>query len=1212
MPLRFLRLLAATSALALCLADAQAQAPVPRPAPAAGAIVAAKGGEEMRFVREDLWRSALIQQSVLGGDTLRTNEIGNLAILFNDQTQIRVGRNSTLTVNDVAGGTAGTTQLSLTGGNIWARAARGGSGVDVKTPAAVAAIRGTDWSLSVDGSRTSLIVLEGVVELSNAQGSVTVRQGEGAVASLGQAPTKFVLTNSNDREQMLFYMSLRDTFSSISTSPLTGRASRGERNRIVSIPPQARSAEDWLVLAEVAPSLDGRAVATDALAQARSQRLSPSQRARADLVEAALLGSQHRWSEAAALFARAERGLDPKRRIFASYGRYVAQSLADPKRAYAEPKFSQNEPFAVLAHAYVVAFREDLKAAAEVLKGAKKRFPNDERIAVMSAQIAYVLNRREEMREAIARAKAIDPDDPEVIAADSNIRGDIDGEVNAAVEALRRAAAIAPGNSNVWNSLGLFESDRDRPLAAEEALRRAIEADPGSPVSYANLAILLLDQSRVDEAGALIDKALSLDPAFSVGYIARGRYLLQKGESAKGLEAILAGSAANPGLSQGLLMAAIAYYQDGDEELADQALDNADRLDPNDPVVASVRTAIAIDQYQADQAVIAAREAVRRYRQRGGDFAGLAINKEGGSYPAQAYRFLNLNEWSRFYGDRVFDPFSASTYFDLAAVERPALITGRPDISNIESGVGVDLTALNLTVQGLFFDPLAVSGRIGRIDLLRRPFLDVEVGGSLLHHNGRNGWGADVNVQGFSNQPLPTSFSLTASRAKANGRDIIDRDGVDNGSVFVGVAPSAADRFLVFGAGANLDPALARIETATNLFEGRQNSRSLLGGAGWSHSFSDRNVLTGAVFGLNGLDRRYTNTASAEIQPGIIIGARDWTRNRIEGVSAALSHMIGIGDLTLHYGLEAQRGRSTSQTVNNAFVYNIATQQFEFLDTDDRTSASFESTRLYADVFWRPFDWFEAQAGVQGSRIEVAGQDNDAVSPRLGIGVSPFEGQWLRAAYRGDTLQPIAFTLAPVTTVSLVPNTLPTSLGAETKTLMLRWDAEWSPNVFTSVEYQRQDAEDLSLPIAYSFDSIDIAKARVERLAASANLWLTHGIGVFGTIGTISSEVRSEEALGADVPFIAGKFARAGVTFVHPSRLRLTVAGTYVGDLKGNLAGRAIDDYWTSDAALTWETPDRRLLFGLSVLNMFDEYYELVPDIRGPGRTFEASLQARF
>ncbi|MFC1456164.1 FecR domain-containing protein [Microvirga arabica] len=1210
---RSLGLLAVTSTLALCLVDAQAQSPVPRPVPAAGAIVAVKGGEEMRFVREDLWRSAAIQQNVVGGDTLRTNEIGNLAILFSDQTQIRVGRNSTLTVNDVAGGQTGNTQLSLQGGTIWARAARGGSGVDIKTPAAVAAIRGTDWSLAVDGSgKTSLIVLEGVVELSNAQGSVTVRQGEGAVVSIGQAPTKFVITNSNDREQMLFYLSLRDTFASISTSPLTGSALRGERTRIAAIPPKARSDEDWLRLAEVAPSLDGRTVAAEALAQARSHPLSAGQRARADLVEAALLGSQHRWPEAAALFARAERGVDPKRRIFASYGRYIAQSLANPKQVYAEPRIALNDPFAVLAHAYVVAFRQDLQAAAEVLKDGQRRFPNDARLAVTAAQIAYALNRREEMRDAIARAKGLDPDDPEVIATDSNIRGDIDGEVNAAIESLRRAAAIAPGNSNVWNSLGLFESDRDRPLAAEDALRRAIEADPGSPVSYANLAILLLDQNRVDEAGALIDKALSLDPAFSVGYIARGRYLLQKGEAAKGLEAILAGSAANPGLSQGLLMAAVAYYQNGDEELADQALDNADRLDPNDPVVASFRTAIAIDQYQADQAVLAAREAVRRYRQRGGDFAGLAINKEGGSYPAQAYRFLNLNEWSRFYGDRVFDPFSASTYFDQAAVERPNLVTGRPDISNIESGVGSDLTSFNLTIQGLFFDPLAVSGRIGRIDLLRRPFLDAEVGGALLHHNGRIGWGADATVQGFWSEPVPTSFTVTASRKKTNGRDLIDREDVDNGAFFVGMAPSAADRFLVFGAGANQDPAIATINTPTNFAEGTQNTAAVLGGAGWSHSFDDRNVLTTAVFGQSGLDRRYTNAASGDL-PGFIVGGTSWERNKTEGVSAALSHMIGFGDLTVRYGFEAQRGRSIARTAGRSYVYNIANDSIDFADLNESADTNFESTRLYADAFWRPFDWFEAQAGIERSTLEIEdGPDDDAVSPRLGIGISPFEGQWLRAVYRQDVVQPIAFTLAPVTTVSLVPNALPTSLGAETKTLALRWDAEWSPYVFTSVEYQRQDATNLSLPLPYTFDSIDIEKARIERLAATANLWLTHGIGVFGTIGTISSEVRSEEARSGDVPFIAGKFARAGMTLVHPSRLRFTLAGTFVGDITGNLAGRKIDDYWTADAALTWETPDRRFLVGLSVLNLLDEYYKLAPDVRGAGRTFEASLKARF
>lgn len=1219
MATRSLQFLAAASTLVLCLVEAHAQSPVPRPIPAVGAIVAAKGGEEMRFVREDLWRAAQIRQDVIGGDVLRTNAIGNLAILFSDQTQIRVGRNSTLTVNGVAGGNSGTTNLNLDAGNIWARAARGGSGVDVKTPAAVAAIRGTDWSLSVEGGRTSLVVLEGVVELRNAQGSVTVRQGEGAVASIGQAPTKFVLTNSEDREQMLFYMSLRDTFSSMPMSPLTGPALRAERARVAAIAPERRSAEDWLSLAETALSLDGRGAAAQALQEARAKRLSAAQRARADLVEATLLGAQHRWPEAAALFGRAERGVDSKRRVIASYGRYIAQSLADPKRVYAEPQGSSNDPLAVLAHAYVVAFRQDLKAAAEVLRAAEKRFPNDVRIAVMSAQVSYALNRREEMRASIARAKALDPDDPEVIAADSNIRGDIDGEVNAAVEALRKAAEIAPGNSNIWNSLGLFESDRDRPLAAEEALRRAIAEDPGSPVSYANLAILLLDQNRVEEAGALIDKALALDPGFHVAYIARGRYLLQKGESEKALEAILAGSVANPALSQGLLMAAIAYYQNGDEELADQALDNADRLDPNDPVVSSMRTAVAIDQYQADQAVLAARETLRRYRQRGGDFAGLAINKDGGSYPAQAYRFLNLNEWSRFYGDRVFDPFNASSYFDQAAVQRPNLVTGKPDISNVEAGVGADLTGLNLTIQGLFLDPLAVSGRIGRLDLIRRPFLDVEVGGSLLHNNGRLGWGADVTAQGYTNEPLPTSFTLTASRTKADGRDIIDRENVDNGAFFIGSSPSAADRFLIFGAGVNQDPAIAPVNTSANVLDARENSTAVLGGAGWSHSFSDRNVLTGAVFGLSGLERRYTN-AVAQV-PGFefggltwdIVGGTAWDRTRTEGVSAALSHMIGFGDLTLHYGFEAQRGRSRASSIGQSFIYSIDRDQIFFNDIDERTSTDFDSTRLYADLFWRPSDWFEAQAGIERSEVGIEGRpDDETVSPRAGIAVSPFEGHWLRAAYRQDVLHPVAFTLSPVTTVGLTPNALPVSLGGEVSTLALRLDSEWSPYVFTALEYQRQDAENLNLPIAYSIDDLTIEEARIERFAATANLWLTHGFGVFGTVGRISSEVRSQEALGADVPFIAGNFARAGVTFVHPSRLKVTLAANFVGDIKGDLEGRTLDDYWTADAALTWETPDRRLILGLSVLNMFDEEFELAPAIRGPGRTFEASLKARF
>ncbi|MGO4816294.1 hypothetical protein AB4156_43065, partial [Cupriavidus sp. 2MCAB6] len=88
-----------------------AQEPVPRSTPRAGAIVSAKGGEELQLQREPRWHPAVVRQDVVGGDTLRTGEIGTLGITFQDQTTIRVGRQSTLVVNQVAAAT-GTTELT--------------------------------------------------------------------------------------------------------------------------------------------------------------------------------------------------------------------------------------------------------------------------------------------------------------------------------------------------------------------------------------------------------------------------------------------------------------------------------------------------------------------------------------------------------------------------------------------------------------------------------------------------------------------------------------------------------------------------------------------------------------------------------------------------------------------------------------------------------------------------------------------------------------------------------------------------------------------------------------------------------------------------------------------------------------------------------------------------------------------------------------------
>ena len=238
------RLILAASGLALeaLLGGGLHAEPAPRPAPAAGSVVATRAGEEIEFVETAAWRGLEVLQDVKAGDVVRTNALGQVAILFADRTQLRLGRNATLLVRALTPG--GATRLELTQGRLFGRTPRGGTDVRVETPAATAAIRGTDWSMSVEGERSSLLVLDGAVEFTNPQGSVTVQAGEDATATLGQAPSKIVVVSTDLREQMLINLSLRGAFEAFSPYALSGPNLRAAQARIEAIPIDRRTAED--------------------------------------------------------------------------------------------------------------------------------------------------------------------------------------------------------------------------------------------------------------------------------------------------------------------------------------------------------------------------------------------------------------------------------------------------------------------------------------------------------------------------------------------------------------------------------------------------------------------------------------------------------------------------------------------------------------------------------------------------------------------------------------------------------------------------------------------------------------------------------------------------------------------------------------------------------------------------------------------------------
>ena len=1180
-----------------------AGAAVPRPAPVSGSVVAARGGEEIQFVREAVWRPVELRQDLLAGDVLRTGAIGNLAILFADQTQIRVGRNSVLLVKEVTG--PGPTRLQLNIGNVWARAQRGG-GVVIDTPSAAAAVRGTDWSLAVDAQgSTALVVMDGVVELSNPFGSVTVERGEAAFAAIGQAPSKILLVSPRDREQMLFYIGLRGAFTWLPASPLDRRAMRETRARLQAKPERARTLEDWLTLAEIALAFDGRDAAAVAARQARAFGLPPEQQARADLIEGLLAALERRWSDAVAWFDAAAPQLQGRRRATAAWARYFAAALADPDRRAPPPGGFEDEPYAALARAWLAGFLDDLEAAIAIVREAERRFPQEVILPAFRAQVALLLDRRDESRAAAERALALDPEDPIALQSSGYYKAEIESDLNGALADLRRSAAIAPGDADSWNMLGLVQDERDAGREAEAAFRQAIEADPEDPVPHANYAIFLLDRDRTEEARREIDRALELDPAMYVALAARGRYLVQKDRTAEGRDALLAAATANPAYSNALLALAVAYYQEDDTPRALQQLDNADRLDPNDPVVPLARTAIAIDRFAADEAVASAREAVRRFRARGGYYAPLAANRQAGSYLADAFRLLELNEWGRYYGDVVFDPFSAVGYFDEAIAERPDPFLGRPPLAGPDADSFANDAALSSLIQGLLLDPLSVASRSRRIDLLRRPFLDPTATAGLVARDGRLGWLAGADLQGFDNDGLPLAFFASASALDSNGRRDNDAAEAQSASLFAGLDVTPADKLLLFGTAGRTETELPA-QRAVDDPDDRRKNRQLLAGAGWSHSFGYRNVLTAAAFGA------YSDERERGTRPFIPqlfdLSAASETEQTTFG--AAVSHLFGDGPLTVRYGAEASRTTLESEE-SVTFVSRVP----QFPDVTDAagSDAHLNAGRVYLDGTANLHERLQLAAGAYGTWLHGAGLDIARFEPRLGVAVMPLDGQWLRAAYRRETEFPTSLTLAPVTTLGLLPDEAPLQAGGRSETLALRWDAEWLPHLFTSVEYQRQELRGLDIAVPDTLTSVAVEKGRIERLSATANLWLDGGIGLFATVAHADSEDRSAgPRRGGDLPFVPDWLARFGASWVHPSRVKVTLAETLVGSRASDLPGSRLDGYATTDLSVLWEPFDRRLAIGLSLLNIFDADFDLAEDVPGPGVTLLGTVTARF
>lgn len=123
------------------------------------------------------------------GDVIKTSELSRAALILQDGSLIRLNENTNLELR-LQAKEKKQNRLKVLLGHLWAKINKQDSGLEIETPSAVAAIKGTELELIIQGELTRLIVWDGLVDFFNKMGKQLVGAAQQSSAAAGQAPAE--------------------------------------------------------------------------------------------------------------------------------------------------------------------------------------------------------------------------------------------------------------------------------------------------------------------------------------------------------------------------------------------------------------------------------------------------------------------------------------------------------------------------------------------------------------------------------------------------------------------------------------------------------------------------------------------------------------------------------------------------------------------------------------------------------------------------------------------------------------------------------------------------------------------------------------------------------------------------------------------------------------------------------------------------------------
>lgn len=519
-PMRALTCLALIgSVLAPSRLDAGQTSGNPAPEPQA-TIVAAQGRVERAAGLEETWNTATVFDKLFVQDRVRTFDASRAAILFLDETQVKLNANAVLTVEAVRTGAGAPTTFELLRGEGWFRTKNPASGLTIRTPTAAAAIRGTEINVALGPDDTTVVtVVEGSAELSNPEGSLLIDAGEEGTARPGQAPTKRVVLDPEDAVQWALYYPARVAWHDLPAAALAGTAAPGFA-RLQAGDPDAALAAFLPVV-----SSDGWARVGASMAYLRQ---GDSERAREVLAGAV--------NPEVDLERRAQRAA-------------IALAIGDARAARAEIDDSlaidgtAMRPLVLLSTLELTQNHPDL--AGQAAAAALGAHPESVAALVAASEAAQATFDLERAQVYLDRALALDPDDVAARVNRARLRFGT-GDTSGARVDIEAATRVATNDAQALSMSGFILLADGRRPEAQRRFEAAVSADPELGEPHLGLGLIHFREGRVHDGLLELLTATLLEPKVSLYQSYLGKAYYQAARFPEGLAALASAKRLDP------------------------------------------------------------------------------------------------------------------------------------------------------------------------------------------------------------------------------------------------------------------------------------------------------------------------------------------------------------------------------------------------------------------------------------------------------------------------------------------------------------------------------------------------------------------------------------------------------------------------------------------------------------------------------------------